>query len=79
LVLDVRERHRPASLATLYNPETMPPNLVEAHWALDRAVDRAYRAQPFPNELNRMRFLLPEYQRLAAPLDALPPARRARR
>ena len=35
--------------------------------------------QPFPNELNRMRFLLPEYQRLAAPLDALPPARRARR
>lgn len=78
-VLDVRDRHRPASPATLYNPETMPPDLVEAHRALDRAVDRAYRAQPFANELERMRFLLLGYQRLAAPLDARPPARGARR
>jgi len=75
-LLDVRERHRPASLATLYNPETMPPGLVEAHRALDRAVDRAYRAQSFVNESERVRFLLMEYQRLAAPLDARPPARR---
>jgi hypothetical protein len=78
-VLAVRERHHPASLATLYNPETMPSDLVRAHRSLDRAVDRAYRAQPFLTDLERARFLLLEYQRLAAPLDHRPPARRARR
>ena len=78
-VLDVRDRHHPASPATLYNPETMPPDLVEAHRALDRAVDRAYRGRAFANELERVRFLLSEYQQLAAPLDARPPARGARR
>lgn len=79
-VLAARERHRPASLATLYNPETMPPDLVDAHRDLDRAVDRAYRPQRFNTELDRISFLLLEYQRLSAPLDARPPARgRARR
>jgi hypothetical protein len=57
----------------------MPSDLVRAHRSLDRAVDRAYRAQPFLTDLERARFLLLEYQRLAAPLDHRPPARRARR
>ncbi|MGH6663195.1 MAG: type IIL restriction-modification enzyme MmeI, partial [Rhodospirillales bacterium] len=78
-VLDVREHHQPASMATLYNPETMPPDLVAAHRALDRVVDRAYRRQPFAGEPERMRLLLAEYQRLAAPLDAQPQPRRQRR
>jgi len=29
-----------ATLAVLYNPETMPPSLVKAHQTLDRAVRR---------------------------------------
>jgi hypothetical protein len=78
-VLEVRARHRPASLATLYNPETMPPDLVQAHRALDRVVDRAYRAQVFASELDRARFLLTEYQRLAAPLDARPATKKPQR
>jgi hypothetical protein len=78
-VLDVLERHRPASPATLYNPETMPADLVRAHRLLDIAVDRAYRAQPFNTDLDRTRFLLNEYQGLAAPLDPQPPVRKARR
>jgi N-6 DNA Methylase len=45
-VLDARSRHQagaqPASLATLYNPTTMPPNLLTAHKLLDKAVDAAY-------------------------------------
>jgi hypothetical protein len=45
-VLEVRaeesERDRSVSLATLYNPETMPSALVKAHQELDRAVDTAY-------------------------------------
>jgi hypothetical protein len=45
-VLDARSRHQagaqPASLATLYNPTTMPANLLAAHKLLDKAVDAAY-------------------------------------
>jgi hypothetical protein len=45
-VLDARAVHQsgqsPASLATLYNPTTMPTNLLTAHKALDKAVDAAY-------------------------------------
>lgn len=78
-VLTVRDRHRSVSPATLYNPETMPPDLVRAHRVLDRAVDRAYRPQPYTTELERARFLLLEYQRLSAPFDPRPRPRRARR
>lgn len=45
-VLDARAVHQagasPASLATLYNPTTMPANLLAAHKLLDKAVDAAY-------------------------------------
>jgi MmeI, DNA-methyltransferase domain/MmeI, target recognition domain/MmeI, N-terminal domain/MmeI, helicase spacer domain/MmeI, C-terminal domain len=78
-VLDVRLRHNDSAPATLYNPETMPPDLVAAHRALDRTVDLAYRRQPFANDLDRTRFLLMEYQRMVAPLDARPALRRPRR
>ena len=44
-VLDAREPHLEsgATLADLYDPLAMPPELVRAHAALDRAVDLAYR------------------------------------
>ena len=35
-----RAAHQGATLADLYDPEVMPPNLRRAHQALDRAVDR---------------------------------------
>lgn len=41
-VLDVREQYPNSSLADLYDPLTMPPALVKAHQALDRAVDASY-------------------------------------
>jgi hypothetical protein len=44
-VLDARAAHADASLADLYDPNSMPPNLVQAHRALDRAVDAAYLAR----------------------------------
>ena len=46
-----------ASLADLYDPNTMPPALVKPHQALDKAVDLCYRPQPFPNETKRIEFL----------------------
>ena len=38
-VLDTRAKYSGSSLADLYDPVTMPPDLVKAHMALDKAVD----------------------------------------
>ena len=67
------------SLAALYDPTTMPPALARAHAALDRAVDRCYRPQPFATELARLEFLFGLYQQLSAPLVAVAQAGKARR
>jgi len=67
-VLDARESHPEATLADLYDPLSMPANLTKAHAKLDRAVDRCYRSQPFPNERNRVEYLFKQYQKLTAPL-----------
>ena len=49
------------SLGELYNPETMPEDLKEAHERLDAAVERAYREEPFQDDDERLSFLLDLY------------------
>ena len=41
-ILDARDLYPDASLADLYDPATMPPELVKAHQENDKAVMRAY-------------------------------------
>jgi hypothetical protein len=41
-VLDARDAHPGDSLATLYDPDKMPGDLLAAHKALDAAVEEAY-------------------------------------
>jgi hypothetical protein len=78
-VLDVREKFlkneeggkeegRKCSLADLYDPLTMPPELVRAHQELDKAVDICYRPQPFPNKTKRIEFLFELYDKYTAGL-----------
>ncbi|WP_414527668.1 class I SAM-dependent DNA methyltransferase [Nodularia chucula] len=67
-VLDTRAKYTDSSLADLYDPLTMPPDLVKAHKALDKAVDLCYRPQPFVSELNRIEYLFSLYEALSAPL-----------
>lgn len=67
-VLDARTKFPGSTLADLYDPNTMPPELAKAHQALDRAVDSAYRRQPFNNERQRVEYLFSLYQQLTAPL-----------
>jgi hypothetical protein len=64
----VGERSRTATLADLYDPLTMPPELVKAHQALDRTVDVAYGKTGFKTEAERVAFLFERYQGLTAPL-----------
>jgi hypothetical protein len=67
-VLDARGEFPNSSLADLYDPLTMPPALVRAHNELDKAVDLAYRPQPFTGEANRMAFLFELYEKYTANL-----------
>ena len=69
-VLDARAAHPQASLADLYDPLTMPPNLVKAHQALDAAVDAAYGRKGFRNDAERVAFLFELYQRYTSLLPA---------
>ena len=80
-VLDARAAHPEATLADLYDPDVMPPNLRKAHQALDRAVDRLYRRSGFASERERVEYLLGLYEKLVAPLtaEAKPKRRRRRR
>jgi len=67
-VLDTRAQYPSATLADLYDPLTMPPDLVKAHQALDKAVDAAYGKTGFKTEAERVAFLFERYQQLTAPL-----------
>lgn len=66
-VLDARAEHQrgrqPASLADLYNPATMPANLVKAHFHLDKAVDAAYGKKGMKTDAERVGFLFALYER----------------
>ena len=78
-VLDARAEFPNATLADLYDPLSLPPSLVRAHAALDKAVDLCYRSQPFENDSQRVEHLFALYERLTAPLlPATPKPRRSR-
>ena len=67
-ILDVRASFPNNSLADLYDPITMPPALTKVHDELDKAVDLAYRPQPFISEAKRMEFLFELYEKYTADL-----------
>lgn len=76
-VIDVRAQFPQSTLADLYDPLSMPPELVRAHHALDRAVDAAY-AFKSKTDAERVAFLFGRYQRLTSLLPVDKPARRRR-
>jgi len=77
-VLDARDaefrRDAATTLATLYDPDLMPPALVKAHQSLDRAVDAAYAAGAkalklatrWHTDSERVAFLFALYERLTS-------------
>ena len=69
-VLDARGKYPDSSLAALYDPLTMPPELVKAHRKLDAAVDAAYARRKFSGDSDRLAYLFELYQQLVSPLVA---------
>ena len=71
-VLDARETHSQATLADLYDPNLMPPNLWKAHQALDKAVEYLYRSNGFDSERERLEHLFMMYEQMTTPLTVKP-------
>ena len=69
-VIDARAQFPDSSLSDLYDPNTMPPFLVKAHQALDKAVDLCYRSQPFTTEAKRIEYLFELYEKYTAGMFA---------
>ena len=78
-VLCSRANHPDATLADLYDPDLMPPDLRKAHQDLDRAVDKLYRRSGFTSERERVEHLLGLYEKMVAPVTAMAKPKRRRR
>ena len=61
-VLNIRSQFSDCSLADLYDPLSMPPNLKKAHQELDKAVDNCYGSKSFKNDKERIEFLFGLYE-----------------
>lgn len=59
-IVDIRERFGTSSLADLYDPTTMPPELTKAHLRLDRIVENAYE-KSFSTDISRISYLFERY------------------
>ena len=61
-VLNERKLHT-ETLADLYDPITMPKDLLDAHKKLDKAVDSCYGKKQFNSEMERMTLLFDLYKK----------------
>jgi hypothetical protein len=75
-VLDARAKYPDSSLADVYDPLSMPADLVRAHHKLDAAVDAAYSKKKFSGDRDRVAFLFELYQQLLSPLESKKTMRR---
>lgn len=63
-ILNIRDENFDMTLGEMYNPETMPEELREAHHQLDLAVERIYRPEPFTSDEERLEYLFKLYAKL---------------
>jgi len=78
VVLDVRERYPTSSLADLYDPRSMPKDLVDAHNALDRLVLAEYGLKSNATEADVLATLFARYAELTADLLSTTPVKKTR-
>lgn len=63
-ILNIRDENFDMTLGEMYNPETMPDELKEAHHQLDLAVERIYRPEPFTSDEERLEHLFKLYAKM---------------
>ena len=65
-ILLAREMHFPATIAELYDPDTMPDNLRRAHERNDEVLERVYIGRRFKNDTERLEKLFELYTKMTA-------------
>lgn len=65
-ILLARERHFPATIADLYDPEKMPDDLRAAHERNDEVLERIYIGRRFKNDTERLEKLFDLYTKMTA-------------
>lgn len=65
-ILIARERHFPATIAELYDPEKMPKDLRLAHERNDEVLERIYIGRKFKNDTERLEKLFELYTKMTA-------------
>jgi hypothetical protein len=65
-ILLTRERHFPATIADLYDPDAMPADLRAAHERNDEVLERIYIGRRFKNDTERLEKLFEIYIRMTA-------------
>lgn len=63
-ILDERAKYPEKTMAWLYNPETMPSGLKQAHKELDLAIEQIYRLAPFNSDEERLEYLFKLYDEM---------------
>lgn len=66
-ILLAREVHFPATIADLYDPNSMPADLREAHDRNDEVLERIYIGRRFRNDTERLEKLFELYTKMTAP------------
>lgn len=77
-ILLAREVHFPATIADLYDPDTMPENLRHAHARNDEVLERIYIGRRFRNDTERLEKLFELYTRMTAAAKVRPAAKATR-
>jgi len=78
-ILLAREAHFPATIADLYDPETMPENLRHAHERNDEVLERIYIGRRFRNDTERLEKLFELYTKTMVNAVKANPATKATR
>ena len=60
-IIAAREDHPGKTIAWLYDPETMPNNVLQGHRALDESLERICIGRPFKNDTERLEHLFKQY------------------
>ena len=71
-ILNTRKLYDSDTLATLYDPLLMPAELIKAHEANNKAVDKAYGYTGADDDASRAAFLFKKFEELTSLLPATP-------
>lgn len=69
-IVAIREAYPELSIEDLYDPDTMPADLRQAHHELDAVVEQCYQIKPFYSDTERLECLFKLYEKMTGTQNA---------